>query len=131
MIRSRAIIARKNNEIVSLQNRLYQGEQSRINLDEKIAKIITQKESLTRRKELALKNEHYTNAEVLSSQIKELGVSLVQFQEEQDRTGGSALDIEKLDQEKEKLLALEKELESLEKTCGNLEGLHCYFLESI
>lgn len=99
---------------------MYQDEQSKIDLDESITSNKTQAKSLARRKQLALQNGHFTSAEALSLQIKGLESSLIQLEEEYNRMGDTTPDCKRLQQERENLSVLEKQLVVLEKTCGNL-----------
>lgn len=112
--RSRESITRKNLEIKSIQDKLYQCEQACIDLEEETAKVTNKLKSLDKLKSLAIENGQFEKAGALSMKIKAAQSLLLKLEESKDLNDGIALANNQLKVAKDELNALEQELVLME-----------------
>lgn len=112
--RSRESITRKNLEIKSIQDKLYQCEQACIDLEEETAKVTSKLKSLDKLKSLAIENGQFEKAGALSMKIKAAQSFLSKLEESKDPKEEIVLVHHQLKVAKSELNALEQEQVSME-----------------
>lgn len=112
--RSRESITRKNLEIKSIQDKLYQCEQACIDLEEETAKVTSKLKSLDKLKSLAIENGQFEKAGALSMKIKAAQLLLLKLEESKDPNEEIALVNNQLKVAKDELNVLEQELVLME-----------------
>ncbi|KAL9545346.1 hypothetical protein MBANPS3_007195 [Mucor bainieri] len=112
--RSRESIARKNQEINSIQDELYQCEQACIDLEENSTKITIKLKNLDKLKKLAIENDQFEKAGALSLKIKAAQSSLMRLEESENHQDGISLVNDRLSIAKNELAILEQELIAME-----------------
>lgn len=112
--RSRESITRKNLEIKSIQDKLYQCEQSCIDLEEETDKVTSKLKSLDKLKNLAIENDQFEKAGALSIKIKAAQSFLLKLVESKGSKEEIVLVNNQLKVVKGELNALEQELVLME-----------------